>query len=114
MSDILDPSAVLSSLPTILPPSCTLQSPQDAIVSLIHACMNVLSFRLVGIDDAISFTTSSNTLPEGWNKQGPANYTLRYKHEQSSMEFLLKIIKMGPITVINAIAIEVGLRADNN
>lgn len=113
MSDILDPSILLSSLSNVLPPSCTLLSPQDAIVSLIHSCMNALSFRLVGIDEANSITASENVLPEDWNKHSPANYTLRYKHEQSSMEYVFKIGKLGSQTVINAIATEVCSHVDN-
>ena len=35
------------------------------------------------------------------------HYTLRYKHEQSSMEFVIKVSKLGGRTVINAIAVEV-------
>ncbi|GJJ07317.1 hypothetical protein Clacol_001518 [Clathrus columnatus] len=105
MSDVLDPTTLLISLPTILPQPCTLLSPQDAIVALIHSCMNALSFRLIGIDDTDSVTLS-NTLPENWNENGPSNYTLRYKHEQSAMQFLLKTVKLGPRTAINAIAIE--------
>ena len=85
MPDILDPSALLSSLPSLLPAACTLKSPQDAIVGLIHSVMTTLLFRVVGVDDTDSITTfANNLLPEQWNAHGPGNYTLRYKHEQSS------------------------------
>jgi proteasome inhibitor subunit 1 (PI31) len=108
MPDILDPSALLSSLPNLLPPACILQSPQDAIVSLIHSAMNALSFRIVGVDDTESITTyPNNILPEHWNAHGPGYYTLRYRHEQSSLGFVVKVTKLAARTMINAIAVEV-------
>ena len=108
MPDILDPSALLSSLPNLLPPSCTLKSPQDGIVSLVHSVMIALSFRIVGADDTDSITTyANNVLPEHWNSHSPGNYTLRYKHEQSSLQFVVKVTKLAARTIINAIAIEV-------
>lgn len=108
MPDILDPSALLSSLPSLLPTACTLKSPQDAIASLIHSTMNALSFRVVGVDDTDSITSyANNVLPEHWNAHGPGNYTFRYRHEQSSLEFVVKVSKLAARTMINAIAVEV-------
>jgi proteasome inhibitor subunit 1 (PI31) len=108
MSDILDPSALLSRLPTLLSSEKTLKSPQDGFAALLHAAMTVLSFRLVGVDDETSANTfEDNVLPEGWNKNGPGHYTLRYKHDQSSLEFVMKLSKLGSRTMINAIALEV-------
>ena len=108
MPDILDPSALLSALPSLLPTSCTLNSPQDAIVSLIHSTMNALSFRLVGVDDSESITSyTDNVLPETWISHGPGHYTLRYKHEQSSLMFVVKVSKLAARTMVNAIAVEV-------
>lgn len=37
----------------------------------------------------------SNVLPKEWNDRGEDAYTLRYKHEQSSLEFLVKLGRMG-------------------
>jgi len=48
----------------------------------------------------------NNILPEDWAKHGPGSYTLRYKHDQSSLEFLLKVSKLGNRTLFNAIALE--------
>ncbi|KAK0206805.1 PI31 proteasome regulator N-terminal-domain-containing protein [Desarmillaria ectypa] len=106
--DILDPAALLSLLPTLLPPSAkVLASPQDGIAALLHAVLSALSFRLVGVDDSTtSFSDSNNVLPVEWNIQTPGNFTFRYKHDQSSLEFLVKVSKLGVRTVINAIALE--------
>lgn len=110
MSNILDPSALLSSLPSYLPSSKQLSSPQDALASLAHTILSVLGFRLVGVDESSSSENfDENVLPEDWNKHGPGLYTFRYKHEQSSLEYLVKALKLGNRNLINAIAIEASL-----
>ncbi|EIN10560.1 hypothetical protein PUNSTDRAFT_142546 [Punctularia strigosozonata HHB-11173 SS5] len=106
--NILDPSAVLSRLPNLLPTtSRSLSSPQDAVVALFHAALTNLAFRLVGTDESSAIQSyENNALPEGWNAHGPGHYALRYKHEQSSLEFLVKVTKLGTRTMVNAIALE--------
>jgi proteasome inhibitor subunit 1 (PI31) len=108
--DVLDPSALLASIPKLLPEGQkTLASPQDALVVLFHAAMASLAFRLVGLDDSSSSRGfAENVLPIGWNKTGPDSYTLRYKHDQSSLVFLLKLVKLSTRSLIHGIAIEVG------
>ena len=108
-SDILDPAALLSLLPTLLPPSRKhLTSPQDAVATILHTIFSSLAFRLIGVNDiSVATTTSTNILPEEWNKDGPGHYTFRYRHDQSSLEFVLKVSKLGRRTLINAIADEV-------
>jgi proteasome inhibitor subunit 1 (PI31) len=113
--NILDPSAVLSRLPNLLPGGArSLASPQDAVVALFHAALANLGFRLVGTDESSSVQTyENNVLPDGWNAHGPGHYSLRYKHEQSSLEFLIKVSKLGTRTMVNAIALEVCSRTDH-
>ncbi|RDB22635.1 Proteasome inhibitor PI31 subunit [Hypsizygus marmoreus] len=107
-NDILDPSALISLLPTLLPPSSKhLASPQDAIAALLHSIMSAVAFRLVAVDETSpSGSVLANVLPAEWNKNGPGNYTFRYRHDQSSLEFVLKVSKLGGRTLINAIAVE--------
>ncbi len=98
-TSVLDPSALLSSIPKLLPPS-----------ALSHAAMTALSFRLVAADESSSpLLESDNVLPLDWNNQGPGHYAFRYKHNQSSLEFLVKVVHLGRRTLINAIALEVCL-----
>ncbi|KAG6868449.1 hypothetical protein C0993_002587 [Termitomyces sp. T159_Od127] len=108
MTDILDPAALVSLLPTLLPISSkTLASPHDAIASLLHTIFSAVAFRLIGIDESSSSAIiENNVLPGGWNDNGPGYYTFRYRHDQSSLEFVLKVSKLGGRTLINAIAIE--------
>ncbi|KAF8165204.1 PI31 proteasome regulator N-terminal-domain-containing protein [Crassisporium funariophilum] len=106
--NILDPSAVLALLSTLLPEvSKSLASPQDAIAALLHAAFTALAFRLISVDeDSSSLSSSGNVLPVGWNKDGPGHYTFKYKHDQSSLVFLVRLSKLGTRTLVNAIALE--------
>ncbi|KAI0321848.1 PI31 proteasome regulator N-terminal-domain-containing protein [Amylostereum chailletii] len=106
--DLLDPSALISSLPSLLPPSKKrLESTHDAITALLHTVLIALAFRLVAVDDSSPANPVLNgVLPEAWNRHGPGNYTLRYRHEQSSLEFVVKVVKLGSRTLVNAIAVE--------
>lgn len=70
--------------------------------------MSTLGFRLIAIDESSGQNLSSATvLPAEWNKNGPGHYTFKYKHDQSSLEFVLNVSKLGGRTLINAIAVEV-------
>lgn len=71
--------------------------------------MTALGFRLIAIDDTSpSQSYPNNVLPESWDAHGPGSYTFRYRHDQSSLEFVLKVSKLGGRTMIHAIAVEVG------
>jgi len=100
---------LLSSLPDLLSPSSELATPQDALTALVHTVMSALAFRLVSVDDsssASSATSPDNVLPDGWNRHGPAYYALRYSHGQSSLKFIIKVIKMDRRTLICGIVAE--------
>ncbi|OSD04371.1 hypothetical protein PYCCODRAFT_1433756 [Trametes coccinea BRFM310] len=107
-ANLLDASALLHALPGVLPSNKKkLESPQDAIAALIHTVFTVLGFRLISTDESgPSRTYENNVLPEEWNQHGPGNYAFRYKHEQSSLEFLVKVVKLGNRTLVNSIALE--------
>ncbi|KAF7971763.1 hypothetical protein HWV62_19935 [Athelia sp. TMB] len=107
-TNVLDPSALCSLLPTLLPQdSKKLNSSHDGIAALAHTALAAVAFRLIAIDESsTTISSTGNVLPAEWNKHGPGNYTFRYRHDQSSLEFVVKIIKLGARTLINAIAVE--------
>ena len=108
-SNILDPSVLIATLPKLLPISKKqLESPQDALAALVHTILSVLAFRLVAVDDnAPAHDVPDGVLLEEWTSHAPSHYTLRYKHEQSSLQFIVKVSKLGSRTLVNAIAAEV-------
>ena len=108
-TNILDPSALLFQIPSLLPSSFkSLSSPQDAIAAILHSIMFTLGFRLIAIDESSTQSLpSTSVLPAEWNKNGPGHYSFKYRHDQSSLEFVLNVSKLGGRTLLNAIAVEV-------
>ncbi|KAJ8606696.1 hypothetical protein MRB53_040778 [Persea americana] len=103
-----------------------LRAPSDAVALAAHAAFVAVGFRLVGLgeehriqvegegestDRSSETTVSSETtiarLPAEWNAQNAqaGSYAFRYKHSQSSMEFLLKISRMGSKAIIMGMAL---------
>ena len=98
---------MISSLPK--EPSPQLKNPYDAIALLTHASMLAVGFRLVGLgeDDKIQASSDSNNpqpLPPQWNAS-TSSYAFRYAHSQSSLEYLVKINRLGSKAVINGLGI---------
>lgn len=110
-NNVLDPSAIVSLLPTLLPStSKTLTSSHDGLAALLHTAMSAVAFRLVGVHETVVISPSAgNALPVEWNSHGPESYSFKYRHDQSSLEFVMKISKLGGRTLVNAIAVEVRL-----
>lgn len=97
---------MVSSLPKEASPH--LNSSFDAIALATHASMIALGFRLVGLGEdhrveAHSDYDETLPLPTEWNTQN-GSYAFRYKHGQSSMEFLVKVNRMGGKAVVMGMA----------
>jgi hypothetical protein len=43
-------------------------------------------------------------LADDWNAHGEGSYVLEYKHEQSSMEFMIRVGRMGGLVQVDAMA----------
>ncbi|KAJ8523511.1 hypothetical protein ONZ45_g34 [Pleurotus djamor] len=105
---VLDPSAIISSLAKLLPvTSKELPTQQDGIAALLHAAMAAVGFRLIAVDETSPANTNLvNVLPPRWNRHSPSQFTFRYSHDQSSLQYIVKVAKLGSRTLINAIATE--------
>ncbi|KAL9109496.1 MAG: hypothetical protein Q9227_005831 [Pyrenula ochraceoflavens] len=73
-----------------------------------HACMVVVGFRLKGLGEDHNLGTQTNaeespSLPADWNKYSTTEF--RYAHSQSSMEFLVKVSRLGQKAVILAVGL---------
>lgn len=86
-----------------------LRNAYDAIALAAHASMLAIGFRLVGLGedhriDAQSDPSEPSPIPTEWNAQS-GSYAFRYRHSQSSMEYLVKVNRMGNKAVIMAMAL---------
>lgn len=94
---------MLASLPKDASPH--LNSAFDTVALATHASMIGIGFRLVGLGEdhrveAHSDYDTPQPLPAEWNATN-GSYAFRYRHGQSSMEFLVKVTRMGnTITVM--------------
>ncbi|KAL8734259.1 MAG: hypothetical protein Q9181_003271 [Wetmoreana brouardii] len=99
---------MLSSLPKEASPQ--LRDPYDAVALISHACMLAAEFRLQGLGEDHRIETSSEPdssppLPLEWNASTTSNYAFRYAHTQSSLQYILKISRLGSKAVINGLGI---------
>ncbi|KAI9717215.1 MAG: hypothetical protein M1828_007408 [Chrysothrix sp. TS-e1954] len=98
---------IASSLPREAEPQ--LRNATDAIAIACHAGMLAVSFRLVGLGEdhqieAQSDPEAPQPLPKEWNASS-SSHAFRYAHPQSSMQFLLKVNRLGPKTVVYGIGL---------
>lgn len=108
-SNALSADSLSSHIATSLPrnKSPQLQNATDVIAIACHAGMLAVGFRLVGLGEDHSIEAhatqeDARPLPQEWNRSSSQSF--RYKHAQSSMEYLLVISRLGAKTVINGIA----------
>ncbi|PTU19676.1 hypothetical protein P175DRAFT_0503218 [Aspergillus ochraceoroseus IBT 24754] len=82
----------------------SLKTPYEAVALIGHACMIAAGFRLVGLDEEHSIGRPEGpSLPTEWNNK--ATLSFRYAHSQSSMQYLLKVDRLGNNVVVFALAL---------
>lgn len=97
-----------SSLPNDVSPQ--LKTPTEAIALAAHAGMLAVGFRLIGLGEehrieAGSGPDNRQPLPTEWNSHSNDSYAFRYAHSQSSMQFLLKVNRLGNKAVVFGIGL---------
>jgi hypothetical protein len=93
---------IRASLPKDASPQ--IKTSHEAIALASHASMIAVGFRMVGLGEDHKLETPSDRddpheLPAEWNANA-GHYSFRYKHSQSSMEYLLKANRMGNKVVV--------------
>ncbi|KAF2020061.1 hypothetical protein BU24DRAFT_448421 [Aaosphaeria arxii CBS 175.79] len=89
-------------------PSPQLKNATEAIALAVHAGMIGVGFRLIGLgdDDRIEANADAQNpepLPTEWNAS--STYAFRYAHSQSSMEYLVKVNRLGGKAVVLGLAL---------
>lgn len=83
-----------------------IQNAYEAVALVGHACMIAVGFRLVGLGEEHQIEASAGStsqLPREWN--ATSTYPFRYAHSQSSMQYLLKLSRLGNNAVVFALAL---------
>lgn len=103
--------SMVASLPEAVD-EASLESPCEAMALLAHACMLAVGFRLIGLSDDGKLGTRAaeagqpTPLPSQWRQNSPqGHYAFRYAHDQSSLEFVVKVSRMGGKAVINGLGV---------
>ncbi|TKA62016.1 hypothetical protein B0A55_10289, partial [Friedmanniomyces simplex] len=103
-SNLLSAAALSKRMIANLAPNTSINNSYDAVALAAHASMQAIGFRLVGLGEdhkieAHSDPSEPSPLPAEWNAT-KGSYAFRYAHSQSSMEYLLKINRMGNKAVV--------------
>lgn len=107
IGNVLSANSLAGIMASTLPEDSSphINTPFDAIALASHASMLAVGFRLVGLGDDDRITVDNPPrLPAAWSANAP-NYAFRYAHTQSSMEYLLKINRMGNKAVVLAMGL---------
>lgn len=109
MTTPLSPAGLCTIIRKTVDPEVGLKNEYDGLATLVNACMLSTDFKFVGlgedgkIDSAIS-AESLAILPADWNASTSSSYAFRYTHQQSSMEFIMRITRLGKKTMIMGLA----------
>ncbi|GAA6039205.1 hypothetical protein JCM8097_000469 [Rhodosporidiobolus ruineniae] len=125
--DPLEPTQLVELAKQLVSPTASLSSPPQALALLIHAVHSQLAFRLVEPQPHTSTTHSDtpsdssatqpgeptapdspphpNRLPSTWPQQGQ-ELKFKYKHDQSSLEFVISVVELGGRALIAGVAVD--------
>lgn len=83
----------------------SIKNAYEAVALVGHASMVAAQFRLVGLGEEhnIESNTDATILPKEWNAHN-STYSFRYMREESSIEYLLKVNRLGNNAVVMGLA----------
>ncbi|KAJ9138133.1 PI31 proteasome regulator protein [Pleurostoma richardsiae] len=112
--DPLSPDSIVHGMADALPTreqgdtTSSLSSSYEAIALFTHACMVSLGFRLLGFNEDQKIETECQRiaprLPSKWNASFNS-FSFVYAHTQSSMQFVIKIDRLGGKAEIRGLAV---------
>ncbi|GAB7361656.1 hypothetical protein MBLNU230_g1706t1 [Neophaeotheca triangularis] len=109
--NVLSAASISQHMAISLPQSADpqLRNTYDAIALAAHATMLAVGFRLVGLNEdhrleAQANATETPSLPAEWNASS-GSYSFRYAHVQSSLDYVLKVNRMGNKAVVMGMGI---------
>lgn len=102
-------SYMIKSLPSPEAQTSRVKDPYAAVALFSHACMLAVGFRLIGLGEdhkieAQPDQDNAQPLPSEWDASSA--YAFRYAHSQSSMEYVIKILRLGNKALISGLALD--------
>lgn len=112
-----DPTAdILALLARLLPSEPTHpQSRHAALVLLVHTLLVRRGFRLSGLGEEGN-VVQTKELPPAWQTESGSEgtWTLRYRHPQSSLSYLVRAVRLGPtLLAVHALSLEDAVHASS-
>ncbi|BGP43576.1 hypothetical protein JCM10449v2_007617 [Rhodotorula kratochvilovae] len=102
--DPLAPDALLALARRLVAPDASLSTPAQALALVVHALHSALGFRLVQ-PAPTEGADPPNRLPDDWpHPQGELKF--RYKHDQSSLEFVISVVNLGDRLLVAGAAVD--------
>ena len=102
MSDPLSPSSLITKSQSLCSPSTLLSSPSSVLLLLLHSLHSSLSFRLIS-----PTPQEDNKLPSEWPSSLGGDLKLKYKHDQSSLQFVISVVDLGDKLMVVGNAVDV-------
>ena len=106
--DPLSSDALVALAPQLVSPSCTLSSPVQALALIVHTVHTALAFRLTQPEPLTGDGHHANRLPDEWPPHSsPGELKFRYRHDQSSLEFVVTVVELGDRALVAGAAVDV-------
>ncbi|GAA6017731.1 hypothetical protein JCM10207_000478 [Rhodosporidiobolus poonsookiae] len=111
--DPWDTTALIEQSKQLVSLSSSLSSPTQVLALLVHSIHSALSFRLVSPQPASASSGDGgaanqahpNRLPDEWPQSG-AELKFKYKHDQSSLEYVVSVIELGGKALVAGAAVD--------
>ncbi|GAA5844193.1 hypothetical protein JCM9279_001722 [Rhodotorula babjevae] len=105
--DPLSADALVALAPQLVSPSCTLASPIQALALVVHTVHTALGFRLTQPRPLDGDGHPANRLPDEWPPHSSAGeLKFRYRHDQSSLEFVVTVVELGDRALVAGAAVD--------
>ncbi|GAA5930128.1 proteasome inhibitor PI31 family protein [Sporobolomyces koalae] len=93
MADPLSATNLIAQSQSLIDPSASLTSPASVLALLVHSIHTALSFRLSSPTNLDDSQATPSRLTQEWTTE--SNHKFKYKHDQSSLEFVVSVVDLG-------------------
>ncbi|ORZ40684.1 PI31 proteasome regulator N-terminal-domain-containing protein [Catenaria anguillulae PL171] len=102
-----DPAGLLLAIDRATSTAPTrIESVADLVALALHACFSIAGFRLIALSESANLSppveSSFAALPADWNSSARTSgaYLFKYRHNESALTFVVKLVAMGTTTVL--------------